>query len=79
MKKKFEVGQVFCSTDIFTGGRMYYTVTSRTETEIICNCSDVELDGTHNREETFEVLTDDKGEYIILWEYLDHKGYMYAE
>jgi len=76
---KFQVGDKFCSTDIFTSGQMYYEIVSRTETEITCDCTDVELDGTHNRQETFEVLTDDKGEYIILWEYLDHKGIMYAE
>jgi len=77
--KKFKVGDTFTSVDIFTGGRMYYEVTDRTETEIICNCSDTELDGMHSRTESFTVELDNGNEYVTLWTYSGHKGYYYAE
>ena len=77
--KRFEIGQAFCSTDIFTGGIQEYIITNRTETEIFCNVLRNELDGTHTGEETFEIHTDDNGnEYVVLWEYHEHRGIVSA-
>lgn len=77
--KRFEIGQTFCSTSIFTGGTQEYIVTKRTEREIFCNVLRHEIDGTHTGEETFEIHTDDNGdEYIVLWEYCGHHGIISA-
>lgn len=77
---KFKVGQKYIWTSWFTGGTMYYTVSSRTENYITLSCINEEVDGTHKRTETYEIETDENGnERILIVEYKGEKGYIYAE
>ena len=76
----FKLNDTFTYTCIFTGGSHIYKVVSRTETVLHCERVYYEIDGTHKGTENFEIHTDESGrEYIILWEYKDHKGIHYAE
>lgn len=76
----FHIGDEFTFTCIFTGGIHSYKVASRTEKVLKCERVYHEIDGTHTGTENFEIHTDENGkEYIILWEYKEHKGIHYAE
>lgn len=73
--KKFKIGDTFTKTCIFTGGSHKCKIVSRTETELKVDAIYHELDGTHKVEETYQIYTNEDGnEYIILWEYNDHRG-----
>lgn len=78
MKKKFEIGDVFMTTDIFTGGQHSSIVADIQENKLICNSKYRELDGFHNVQDTYNILEDKKGEYIVLWEYHGEKAVLYA-
>jgi hypothetical protein len=74
----FEVGYIFESTCIFTGGSHEYKVVSRTDTELKCESFYCEMDGIHKVTEAFEIHKDEDGrEYIVLWEYKGEQGRHY--
>lgn len=76
----FKVNDIFKSVCIFTGGSHMYKVISRTKTTLQCERIYYEMDGIHKGTEDFEIHKDENGrEYIVLWEYKDHKGIHYAE
>lgn len=80
MAHKFEIHQNYTWTSWFTGGIMYYTVSSRTENKVAMLCIDEEIDGTHQRVEIFNIETDENGnECILMCEYKGEKGYIYAK
>lgn len=77
---KFEVGQKFNATCIFTGGTSTYTIVARELDIIKCESIKIELDGVHHVAEEFKIELDSETgeEKIELWSYCDHKGYLYA-
>ena len=77
--KKFKVGQGYVWTDWFSGGRTHYTVSSREGNKLVLSCIACELDGVHERTETFDILMDEEGnERVLMCEYRDHRGFLFA-
>ena len=75
----FKVGQKYVSTDIFTGGLYTYEVTSRIEDKVTFRVTANEIDGTHDLgSEEYDILKDEEGEKVRLWEYAGHEGFIYA-
>lgn len=73
--RKFEVGDKFETVDIYTGAIHKYEIYARVLDTILCNAIHYELDGTHELVDNFTIKTDEnENEYIVLWEYGDHKG-----
>jgi hypothetical protein len=80
MPKTFKVNQKYFWESWFTGGTMFYTVSSRTENKVALSCVDYEADGIHKRTEVYDIETDENGnERILIVEYKGEKGYIYAE
>ena len=76
--KIFKVGGTFERSCIFTGGSMMYEIVAINNKEMTTKCIDFEIDGTHERLETFEIKTNNIGEYITLWSYKGEEGIMQA-
>lgn len=75
----FKVGQRYASTCIFTGGLQKYEVISRTEDKVTFRVTANEIDGTHDLgSEEYDILKDEEGEKVRLWEYAGHEGFLYA-
>ena len=75
----FKEGQKYVSADIFTGGLYTYEVTSRVEDKVTFRVTANEIDGTHDLgSEEYDILKDEEGEKVRLWEYAGHEGFLYA-
>lgn len=73
--KRFELGQTYEKVDWFTGGVHEYICTSRTDKTVKFSPVYHEIDGTHHvKQELHDILTDDEGEYVVLYEYQGEKN-----
>lgn len=78
-KAMFEIGQRYSWCDWFTGGHIEYTVVERNDRTVTFALVDSEIDGIHQRNETYEIVTDEQDdERVLICEYHDEKGYLYA-
>ena len=81
--KEFEMNKTYITTDIFTGAKHCYAPIARetkTKNTITFEVTQHELDGIHKTTRELEVYANinDMIEYVIIWEYCGHKGYLYA-
>lgn len=77
--KKFEEGKIYQISDWFTGGIHCYQCISRTETTVTFSAIYHKADGDHEIEpKTFDILTENRNEYILFYEYHGHENRMYA-
>ena len=82
-QKKFKIGDTFSIVDIFTGANHLYKVIS-TETKnrntVTFEITKYEVDGVYKETRELETLYDVNNgiQYVVLWEYCGHYGYLYA-
>lgn len=74
MIKTFVVGKKYISTCWFTGGNHEYTYLG----DNTFNVGMMEADGFHSVKEKHEILKDEEGEYILLYEYNGHKNILHS-
>lgn len=75
----FKAGRRYVSSNIFTGGMLHYEVISRTEDKVTFRVTANEIDGTYDLgSEEYDILKDEEGEKVRLWEYAGHEGFLYA-
>lgn len=75
----FEIGDEYDWVDWFTGGVSYYTVKDINGNKLTFSEYRREIDGEYEKEETFEIQTDDDGnQYIKMCEYYGEVGKLYA-
>ena len=81
--QEFKIGKTYITTDIFTGANHYYvpvskeTKTKNTVTFEVTHCESDDIHKTTRELETYLDLNNGI-EYVIVWEYCGHKGYLYA-
>ena len=79
-KNKFMVGQSYVHFSWFTGGRMLYVVDAIKDGKVFMNTEDVELDGVHNRVESYDIQVDENGnEFVVLFNYRGADCKIYAD
>ena len=76
---RFKVGQKYTWVDWFTGGCSRYTVKERTDTQVILSEYRTEMDGEYEFTQHYNIHKDDNGEYIVMCQYHDEEGRLYAE
>lgn len=76
--QQFRVGMSFRRTCIFSGGVQTSTIIKRDGNHIVCSQVNYEQDGVHNVTEEYDIFTDNKGEYIVLWKYHGESCILYA-
>lgn len=76
----FCIGQTYTWTDWFTGGTTEFVVKKIEGNTITMTAVKTELDGIHTTEESFPIKKDEEGnECILIAEYKEEKGYIYAD
>lgn len=76
---KFKANAKYENTDWFTGGMHTYKCVSRTENTVTLSAIYEEIDGVHEiPAETFDIRSDEDGEYVLFYTYHGEENRMYA-
>lgn len=76
---RFNPGDKYENVDWFTGGVHTYKCISRTENTVTLSAIYDEIDGLHVvPPETFDIRSDEDGEYILFYTYYGEENRMYA-
>lgn len=76
---RFQQDAMYENTDWFTGGIHTYKCVSRTENTVTLSAIYDEIDGLHVvPPETFDIRSDEDGEYVLFYTYHGEENRMYA-